>query len=90
MELKEIIDSIRVRDRTGLWELLSPGISMCSTIPRGTARVNPLVRAIEANYLDADEEYELPDTVQALLWAPCDPNNYEHQRHRHWGGYQVM
>ena len=44
-------------------------------MPRGTARVNPLVCAIEANYLDETEDDELPDIVQTLLLARVDPNN---------------
>ena len=47
------------------------------TMPAGTARANPLVLAIQANYReDPDFEYELPDTVQALLWACCSPDDY--------------
>ena len=49
---------------------------LCSTLPRGTARANPLVTAIEANYVEEVDEYELPDTVQTLLWACCSPNEY--------------
>ena len=33
--------------------------------------------AIRANYLEElDYEYVLPDTVQALLWACCSPDDY--------------
>ena len=47
------------------------------TMPAGTARVNRLVLAIQANYReDPDAEYELPDTVQALLWACCSPDDF--------------
>ena len=47
------------------------------TMPAGTARANPLVLAIQANYReDPDFEYELPDTVQALLWACCSPDGF--------------
>ena len=42
-ERQEIIYRIHMGHRTNLWELLSRGISMYSTIPQGTARVNPLV-----------------------------------------------
>ena len=46
-------------------------------LPAGTARVNPLVLAIQANYQeDPDLEYELPDTVQALPWACCFPHDF--------------
>ena len=50
---------------------------MSVTLPVGTARVNPLVLAIQANCReDPDIENDLPDTVQALLWACCSPNNF--------------
>ena len=46
-------------------------------LPAGTAQVNPLVLAIQANYQeDPDLEYDLPDTVQALLWACCSPHDF--------------
>ena len=73
-ERREFIQGIQLRHRTDLWRLLSRGIRMRSTIPGGTVKVNPIVQAIEANYLDADEEFELSDPVIALLWARVDPN----------------
>ena len=46
-------------------------------LPEGTARVSPLVLAIQANYQeDPDLEYDLPNTVQALLWACCSPHDF--------------
>ena len=49
-------------------------------LPSGTLRVNPLVLAIhsiQANYEeDPEREYHVPDTVQALLWACCDPDDF--------------
>ena len=46
-------------------------------LPEGTTRVNPLVLAVQANYQeDPDLEYNLPDTVQALLWASCSPHDF--------------
>ena len=47
-------------------------------LPEGTARVSPLVLAIQANYQeDPDLEYDLPNTVQALLWACCSPRLWD-------------
>ena len=41
------------------------------------SRVNPLVLASQANCQeDPDLDYDLPDTVQALLWACCSPDDY--------------
>ena len=38
-------------------------------------KICTIVRAIEANYVEMSESYSFPDTVQALLWAQCDPNH---------------
>ena len=59
LEIRLISDAIRTRDRMGQWEVLSLGRMMCSTLPRGTARVNPLVMAIEANFVEEVDKYEL-------------------------------
>ena len=50
---------------------------MRTTLPSGTARVNPLVMAIQAEYL-GDRVYDnrLPKAVQALLWACCSPSDF--------------
>ena len=46
-------------------------------IPGGTGRVSPLVSAIQSRYQeDPDLEYELPNTIQALLWACCSPHDF--------------
>ena len=48
-----------------LLTVLSRGVHMREAMPEGTGRINPLVLAIRANYLeDPDFEYNLPDTVQ--------------------------
>ena len=46
-------------------------------IPGSTGRVSPLVTAIQSRYQeDPDQEYELPNTIQALLWACCSPHDF--------------
>ena len=46
-------------------------------VPGGTGRVSPLVLAIQGRYQeDPDLEYELPNTIQALLWACCSPHDF--------------
>ena len=66
-DLRQAAEAIRRCNRLGLWAVLSRGVHMRVILPAGTARVNPLVLAIQANYQeDPDLEYELPDTVLAL------------------------
>ena len=70
-------EAIRSCNRLGLWAVLSQGVHMRVVLPQGTARVNPLVMAIQANCQeDPDIDYDLPDTVQALLWACCSPHDF--------------
>ena len=39
--------------------------------------VSPLVLAIQSRYQeDPDQEYDLPNTIQALLWACCSPHDF--------------
>ena len=46
-------------------------------IPGGTARVSPLVLAIQARYQeDPDQDFDLPNTIHALLWACCSPHDF--------------
>ena len=46
-------------------------------IPGGTGQVSPLVLAIQGRYQeDPDLDYELPNTIQALLWACCSPHDF--------------
>ena len=46
-------------------------------IPGGTTMVSPLVLAIQSRYQeDPDLEYELPNTIQAFLWACCSPHDF--------------
>ena len=60
--------------------VLSQGIHMrvlLPEIPGGTRRLNPLVTAIQSRYQeDPDQEYDLPNTIQALLWACCSPHDF--------------
>ena len=53
---------------------MSKGISMTSTLPRGTARESTLVRAIKADYPPTFDDGPLPDSLTTLLLAKCDPN----------------
>ena len=74
---RQAADAIRQCNRLGLWEVLSRGVHIRVTMVLGTARVSPLVLAKQANYReDPDVEHELPDTVQALLWVCCSPDDF--------------
>ena len=67
-------DCIQLRHRSQLWNTMSKGISMTSTLPRGTARESTLVRAIKADYPPTFDAGPLPDSLTTLLLAKCDPN----------------
>ena len=54
---------------------MSRGVQMTSTIPAGTARESPLVRAITARPFPEYDVGPLPDIVTTLLLAMCDPND---------------
>ena len=46
-------------------------------MPGSTTMVSPLVLAIQSRYQeDPDQEYDLPNTIQALLWACCSPHDF--------------
>ena len=67
-DLQQATVAIRSCNRLGLWAVLSRGVRMRVVLPEGTARVSPVVLAIQANYQeDPDLENDLPNTVQALL-----------------------
>ena len=72
--------ALRYCNRFGLWAVLSRGVHMrvlLPEVPGGTGLVSPLVLAIQGRYQeDPDLEYELPDTIQALLWACCSPHDF--------------
>ena len=70
-----IIDFVAVRHRSHLWNMMSRGIHMTSTLLRGTARDSSLVRAITTDYPPTFDEGPLPDIATTLLLAMCDPNN---------------
>ena len=74
-ERRAIIECIEVRHRNYLWNIMSRGIQMTSTLPAGTARESTLVRAITTRPFPAFDEGPLPDIVTTLLLAMCDPNN---------------
>ena len=74
-DLQQATAAIRSCNRLGLWAVLSRGVHMRMVLAEGTARVSPLVLAIQANYQeDPDLEYDLPNT--ALLWACCSPHDF--------------
>ena len=79
-DLQQATDALRSSDRGGLWAVLSRGVHMrvlLPEIPGGSGRVSPLVTAIQGRYHeDPDQEYELPNTIQALLWACCSPHDF--------------
>ena len=76
----QVTSALRYSDRRGLWTVLSRGLHMrilLPEIPGGAALVSPLILAIQARYLDdPDCDYELPNTIQALLWACCSPHDF--------------
>ena len=74
-ERHAIIEYIELRHRRDLWEIMSRGVQMTSTIPAGTARESTLVRAITTRPFPRYDVGPLPDIVTILLLAMCDPNN---------------
>ena len=79
-DLQQATDALRSSDRVRIWAVLSRGVHMrvlLPEIPGGLGRVSPLVTAIQGRYQeDPDQEYELPNTIQALLWACCSPHDF--------------
>ena len=67
-------DCIQLRHRSQLWNIMSRGIFMTSTLPRGTARESTLLMAIKADYPPLFDDGPLPDNLTILLLAKCDPN----------------
>ena len=76
----QVETALRFSDRLGLWAVASRGIHMRFLLPEmpGSDRmVNPLVLAIQSRiYDDPDHDYELPTTIQTLLWARCSPHDF--------------
>ena len=51
--------------------------SMRFVLPDGTDRVSPLILGIQGRHQeDPVLEYELPNTIQALLWACCSLHDF--------------
>ena len=69
-----IRDCIQLRRRSQLWNIMSKGLLMTSTLPRGTAKESTLVMAIKADYPPVFDDGPLPDSLTTLLLAKCDPN----------------
>ena len=84
----QVETALRFSDRLGLWAIVSRGVHMRILLPEtpGSAHmVSPLVLAIQSRYLDdPDQEYELPTTIQTLLWARCSPHDLACRRFRHF------
>ena len=74
-ERRAIINCIEMRHRSYLWNIMSKGVQMTSTIPAGTARESTLVRAITTRPFPMYDVGPLPDIVTTLLLAMCDPND---------------
>ena len=76
----QVETALRYSDRVGLWAIASRGVHMRILLPEmpGSAHmVSPLVLAIQSRiYDDPDHEYELPTTIQTLLWARCSPHDF--------------
>ena len=76
----QVETALRYSDRVGLWAIASRGFHMRFLLPEmpGSAHmVSPLVLAIQSRiYDDPDHEYELPTTIQTLLWARCSPHDF--------------
>ena len=78
--LQQATAALRSGDRFRLWSVLSQGIHMrvlLPTIPNGMERISPLVLAIQSRHQEhPHQEHDLPNTVQALLWACCSPHDF--------------
>ena len=76
----QVETALRYSDRVGLWAIASRGVHMRILLPEmpGSAHmVSPLVLGIQSRlYDDPDHEYELPTTIQTLLWARCSPHDF--------------
>ena len=68
-EERAIGDCIQLRHRSQLWNIMSRGLLMTSTLPRGTAGESTLVMAIKADYPPLFDDGPLPDNVTTLLLA---------------------
>ena len=78
--LQQAGEALRSSDRFRLWSVLSQGIHMrvlLPAIPNGMERISPLVIAIRSRHREnPHQEQDLPNTVQALLWACCFPHDF--------------
>ena len=80
INLQQATAALRSSDRFRLWSVLSQGIHMrvlLPAIPNGMERISPLVLAIQSRHQEhPDQGQDLPNTVQALLWACCSPHDF--------------
>ena len=76
----QVETALRHSDRVGLWAIASRGVHMRFLLPEmpgSDHMVNPLILAIQSRIYDDDEhDYELPTTIQTLLWARCSPHDF--------------
>ena len=78
--LQQVTAALRSSDRLRLWLVLAQGIHMRILLPapsNSLERISPLVLAIQSRHQEhPDQGQELPNTVQALLWACCSPHDF--------------
>ena len=78
--LQQVTAALRSSDRFRLWSVLSQGIHMRTLLPapsNSMERISPLVLAIQSRHQEyPDQGQELPNTIQALLWACCSPHDF--------------
>ena len=76
----QVETALRHSDRVALWAIASRGVHMRFLLPEmpgSDHMVNPLVLAIQSRiYDDPEHDYELPTTIQTLLWARCSPHDF--------------
>ena len=73
-ESEDILYYVSIRHRRKLLKVLK-GKKIYPSTAGKRDKICSIVRAIEANYVELADEYIYPDTVQALLWAQCDPKH---------------
>ena len=74
--VQAVMESVMLRDRERLWTIFVHGRFVFRALPHGAELINPLVMAVRANYVEDEVDCCLPDTVQTLLFAHCEPNDF--------------
>ena len=78
-------DCIQLRHRSQLWNIMSRGLHMTSTLPRGTARESTLVMAIKADYPPMFDDGPLPVVQLPSCWPSATRILWELHYYRRWG-----